>query len=114
MTDSILWEVEAELDIPADHNHEHRDPYGAIMTRVFWASTAAQAAQWVTETFLTQWPNDVTIKGWRLAVLSPLDLDAGTGSSTSIIYSSQLPEYPLATCVRHFDAHTHPDMDQPE
>jgi hypothetical protein len=113
MSDTILWEVEAELDIPADHNHEHRDPYGVIMTRVFYSDTAEKAAEWATETFLTQWPNDVRIKHWRLAVLNPLDLNRGTGSSVSIIYDTRIPEYPLATCVRHFDARTHPDMDQP-
>ena len=38
--DTTLWEVEAELDIPAEHNEDERDRYGRIVSRVFTAQRA--------------------------------------------------------------------------
>jgi len=105
---TTLWEVEVELDIPAGHSSEdhwpHTEPRNELKTHVFTARTARAAATWVAETFLTQWPNDVKIRRWRLSVFSPYDVDTRNGAGIFTIFDNRDHPVGLAQACRDFDA----------
>ena len=101
--ETTIWCVSATIEIPEGHNRdENWQAHTRYVDQVFTATTAEKAARFATETFLTQWPNDVHIRDWQLAVFAPHDVDTNTGSAFFIIYSTAIPVW-LMTAVAQYD-----------